>query len=328
MGAKHVLASAMGLAALVGCSADPQPEDGATPTSPASTSSPTSPAPTTPAATAPTTPGAPATFDTAAAMAHIRVLAGRIGPRLATGPAFREAARYVETQLRAQGYDVRRQPFPVPAGDSWGVPVDAGRSFNVVATPSGFDAGSPYRIVGAHLDTVAVAPGAEDNASGVAVLLELARLAATDGTQLPTVLIAFGAEEPRGTGDALHHFGSMAYVREMSKTERASLRAMVAMDRVGVGALVPVCLGRGGNPRLRDELLALARRADVAASICAGGYNESSDHWSFEKGGFDAARVGGTSYAGYHSASDVPSVVNRRQLDRTGRLIWAWLRAR
>ena len=45
-------------------------------------------------------------------------------------------------------------------------------SLNVVATPPGFDPGRPYRLVGAHLDTIAVAPGAEDNASGIAVLLD------------------------------------------------------------------------------------------------------------------------------------------------------------
>ena len=102
----------------------------------------------------------PLEFEAARAIAHVQHLAGRIGPRLATGAAFREAAAYVATELAAQGYDVTRQEFPVPGGDSWGVPVDAGRSLNVVGTPPGFDPGRPYRLVGAHLDTVAVAPGA------------------------------------------------------------------------------------------------------------------------------------------------------------------------
>jgi hypothetical protein len=260
-------------------------------------------------------------------MHHIQVLAGRIGPRLTTGPAFREAARYVAQRFRAQGYDVRRQDFPVPAGNSWGVPVDAGTSFNVIATPPGFDAGSPYRRVGAHLDTVAVAPGAEDNASGISVLLELARLGAAGGTKLPTVLVAFGGEEPRGSGDGMHHFGSMHYIGEMSGPERTNLRGMVSMDRVGVGAVVPVCLGRSGDPRVGDELLAVAQRERVEAAVCPEGFDEASDHWSFEKAGFDVARLGSTPYAGYHSATDLPSVVSRAQLDRTGRLIWAWLRS-
>ena len=182
-------------------------------------------------------------FDRDRALGHVRVLAGRIGPRLTTSPAFREAAAYVERRLARAGYDVSRQRFGVPAGDSWGVPVAAGTSLNVVATPPGFDPGAPHLLVGAHLDTVAVAPGAEDNASGVAVLLELARLASSEGTRLPTALVAFGGEEPRGPGDALHHFGSRAYVRGMSAAERRGLRGMVSLDRVGVGGRVPVCTG-------------------------------------------------------------------------------------
>ena len=54
--------------------------------------------------------------------------------------------------------------------------VPAGRTPNVIASPPGFDDEAPHRIVGAHLDTVPQAPGAEDNASGVAVMLELARV--------------------------------------------------------------------------------------------------------------------------------------------------------
>ena len=56
--------------------------------------------------------------------------------------------------------------------------------------------------------------------------------------------------------------------------------------------------------------------------------NQGSDHWSFEKAGLPAARVGGTPYAAYHSAADVPAVVQITQLNRVGRLMWAWLNGR
>lgn len=255
-------------------------------------------------------------------MADVRRLAGDIGPRLATGSGFRAAARLVERRLRSEGYDVRRQRFPVPAGDSWGVPVEAGRSFNVIATPAGFDPSAPHLIVGAHLDTVAAAPGAEDNASGVAVLLELARLAGRHDTRLPTVVIAFGAEEPRGEGDDMHHFGSQHYVREMPPAQRDALRAMLAVDRVGVGDRVPVCTGPISPPRVQNRLLEAARRVDVPARACE---LTTSDHWSFEKAGFAVARLGSVDYPAYHSERDVPSVVDRRQLGRSGRVAWAWL---
>jgi hypothetical protein len=261
-------------------------------------------------------------FDALAAMADVRRLAGDIGPRLATSPAFRQAGRLVGRRFADLGYDVHREAFPVPAGDSWGVPVAAGRSFNVVARPDGFDGGSPYLLLGAHLDTVAVAPGAEDNASGVAVLLELARLAAAEQTRLPVVLVAFGAEEPRGTGDDMHHFGSVHHVAAMSQRHRDNLRAMVSLDRVGVGAVVPVCTGPLSPPSVQRGLLEAAERVDVPTTACE---NTASDHWSFEKAGHPVARLGSTSYAAYHSADDLPGVVDSDQLARTGQVAWEWL---
>jgi aminopeptidase YwaD len=343
---RTLLGATLAATTLVGCSPEVGPEPAVGPATPSASAlaspsegptgtsgSPAPPATTTPTAGASSGPGSPtpratpapgpATFDRDRALAHVRVLAGRIGPRLATGPAFREAAAYVQRQLVRAGYQVSRQRFGVPAGDSWGVPVAAGTSANVVGRPPGFDPTSPYLVVGAHLDTVAVAPGAEDNASGVSVLLEVARLAQRKGTRLPTVLVAFGAEEPRGPGDALHHFGSRAYVDRMSAAER--LRGMVSLDRVGVGGRVPVCTGPLSPPRVRDELLAVARRRGIPTGSC--GVNTSSDHWSFEKAGHAVARLGSTPYAGYHSAGDVPSVVGGDQLGRVGRLIWGWLRS-
>ena len=326
------------LTATLGCTAEsePAPAGSRTPaSSPAGPASPP-PSPTTSspsaASTPPSTPSkpsapaapsqAPVRFSSARAAADVGHLAGRIGPRLATGASFRRAADWVAARFRRLGYDVSRQAFPVPAGSSWGVPVAAGRSANVVATPPGFDAARPHRLVGAHLDTVAVAPGAEDNASGVAVVLELARLAAAEEPTLPTVFVAFGAEEPVGSGDALHHFGSRHYVATMSRPERRGLRAMASFDRVGVGAVVPVCTGPLSPDAVQRAVLRTARRIDVPAASCE---NTASDHWSFEQAGYPVVRFGSTPYAAYHSARDLPPVVAPAQLARTGRLAWAWL---
>jgi aminopeptidase YwaD len=301
---------------LAACSGEPveprQPET--------TTPAPSTPAPSTPAATTSPTaaPRPPARFDATRAMRTVRHLAGEIGPRLATGPAFRQAATWVEESLAAQGYAVRRQAFPVPVGDSWGVPVRAGRSSNVVATPSDFDPAAPYVLVGAHLDTVAVAPGAEDNASGVAVLLELARVLGGTGQ---VVLVAFGGEEPRGPGE-LHHFGSKAYVEDLTPPARRTLRGMVALDRVGVGSVVPLSSVEGTPSALRDRL---ARVADDEGIPTVVETDAASDHESFADAGFVAARIGSTPYAGYHSASDLPGVVDPAQLRRVGGLLTAWV---
>lgn len=267
-------------------------------------------------------PVRPGDFDTARASAVVRHLAGEIGPRHGTSPAFREAARWVGDRFERLGYDVARQSFDVPRGDSWGVPVAAGESVNVSATPAGFDPGRPHLVVGAHLDTVPQAPGAEDNGSGVGVLLATAAAAAEHRTRLPVVWVAFGAEEPRGPSDDDHHYGSRAYVAAMTSRERAAMRGMVSLDRVGVGATLPVGSASDADP-VQQALLAAGRRAGVP--VRADPLQRSSDHWSFVREGLPAARLGSTPYAGYHSRADVPSVVQPEQLTRTGRVVLAWL---
>jgi hypothetical protein len=285
-------------------------------------------------------PAGPSVFDAGSARTTVQLLAGRIGPREATSTAYRRAADIVADALSAAGYDVVRQPLRVPAGTSWGVPVPSGRTHNIVATLPGFDPLRPHRVVGAHLDTVPQAPGAEDNASGVAVMLELARMAAvasggtaapdaheaTDGQRvpaLPVVFVAFGAEEPRGPGDAWHHFGSRHYVRHLSSARRRAVRGMVSLDRVGVRESVRLRTGGRAPETVARALVAASRRIGVPITR---GTNQSSDHWSFEKAGIVAARIGGNPFSGYHSSADRPRAVSRSALDRTGRLVWEWLR--
>jgi Zn-dependent M28 family amino/carboxypeptidase len=258
-------------------------------------------------------------------MATVRYLALRVGPREASSGAYRRAAHWVESELSDLGYDVQRQRVRVPAGNSWGVDVPAGVSTNVIGEPAGFDPTEPHIVVGAHLDTVPQAPGAEDNASGVAVVLELARMASLRQPDVPVRFVAFGAEEPRGEGDDLHHFGSTRYVELMRRSERRALVAMVSLDRVGTrGPYVPTCSGLGGDTGVRDQLARSARTLGLEAQLCDD--NTTSDHWSFTKAGLPSARLGSIPYAGYHSPADLPGMVDRSQLERVGRTMWHWLR--
>lgn len=286
----------------------------------------TAPGERTPATLAPVEVDTPAVtaedFDAGTAMAVVRHLAGRIGPREATSPAFERAAGWAGRRLARLGLSVRRQEFDVPAGTSWGVPVPAGRSVNVVGWPPGLEPAAPHLVVGAHLDTVPQAPGAEDNASGIGVMLATAEAVAATRTRLPVVFVAFGAEEPRGGTDADHHYGSRAYVRGLSPGERDAVRAMLSLDRVGVGSVVPVGSAVEGIDRVADRLVGAARTAGVPV---VREVNRASDHWQFVRAGLPGVRLGSTPYAGYHSARDVPSVVDPRQLARVGRLVLAWL---
>lgn len=311
---------------VAGCSGEPAAEPEPTPT-PTPTLTPSAPpsSPATPSPTAAPTPRVdPGDVRVRTATAAVQHLAGEIGARPGTTPAFFEAADWVQSRFEELGWEVERQRFPVPAGYSWNGPVDAGDSLNVVATRGDVRRGEPWLLVGAHLDTVVDSPGAEDNASGVGVLLAVAEALAERRSRLPVVLVAFGAEEPRGTGDGDHHYGSRAYVDALSRAARRSLRGMISLDRVGVGIAVPV-----GSPAARIDaptrkVLRAARRAEVPTLPETG--QQSSDHESFYDEGLPGVRLGGTSYGAYHDADDLPGVVDPEQLGRTARVVLSWLR--
>ncbi|MGH3348160.1 MAG: hypothetical protein ACRDO4_14365, partial [Nocardioides sp.] len=159
------LVAAVAVAAVVaGCSAGDPSGEAAPSSSPSPTttddasadptSDPTSTPSSTPTSDPEPAPLRPADFDLRRAQGAVQHLAGRIGPRHGTSPAFARAVDWVSGELEGLGYRVRRQRFDAPAGVSWGVPVPAGRSVNVIATPRGLDPTSPHLVVGAHLDTV------------------------------------------------------------------------------------------------------------------------------------------------------------------------------
>lgn len=321
---RRIAIAAGSLLVLTGCGeASPTPETSptTTATAPATASKPSP----TPSGTQAAPPLTPEQLRVGTATDAVRHLAGEIGPRPGTSPAYHRAAAWVEGQLAGFGWQVHRQRFQTPAGVSWGIPVRAGESVNLVADRGDVRPGQPWLLVGAHLDTVPQAPGAEDNASGVAVLLAIAEAAAGRSTRVPVRLVVFGSEEPRGETDGDHHYGSRAYVASLTPVERRSLAGMVSLDRVGVGKAVPACGARPGLDRTLASLRAAARRAKVPTTGCSQTPNRSSDHWSFVRAGLPGVRLGSTPYAAYHSPADTPDVVDPAQLVRTGRIMLAWL---
>ncbi|HOI41566.1 MAG TPA: M28 family peptidase [Elusimicrobiales bacterium] len=120
--------------------------------------------------------------------AHTEKLAGEIGDRNFFGPALpklKEAEGHITGEFRKCGYDVRRQAYM-----GFGV-----ETANVAAAAPGADPRAPYYVVGAHYDT-AENPGADDNASAVAVLLELACRLSKTPPAANLRFVAFTNEEP------------------------------------------------------------------------------------------------------------------------------------
>jgi aminopeptidase YwaD len=246
---------------------------------------------------------APGPFSTDEAFVHVRRLAGRIGPRPAGSKAYRRAVRYVDGELTGLGYDTRLQRFPLPQG---------GRSWNVIATSPTSTA--VRMLIGAHLDTVAGSPGGNDNASGVAVLLELAGTLAGSTFTDSLALVAFGAEEFQPKGG--HHIGSDAYVDRMTAAERTELEIMVSADMIGkVRPLIAARL-RGTSPNAAREVARAARASGTRASVRTLG--DISDHGPFALAGMPAAFLWTGFEPNHHLPTDVVRNVAPRSLRRSG----------
>ncbi len=115
---------------------------------------------------------------------HIRALEGVRHP-LAAPEALEQAADYISDVLRSLDYDVADHCFP----------GNDGLFRNVIATKRGGHIPHERVVIMAHYDTVADSPGADDNASGVAVMLEMARLLARCNFERTLHFIAVNLEE-------------------------------------------------------------------------------------------------------------------------------------
>jgi len=115
---------------------------------------------------------------------HVRYLSVTLGDRSVYRPQVLKAAEdYVKQKFLDLSYEIERQSFIY-------LKQEVANIIAGVRDPAG------YYILGAHFDTVAGTPGADDNASAVAVLLEAARLARSLSPRPPWVFIGFTTEEP------------------------------------------------------------------------------------------------------------------------------------
>ena len=155
---------------------------------------------------------------------HLSYLSVTLGDRSIYCPGnLQAAADYVFQNFAAMGYAPRRQTFTymeevvgnIIAGDE---------------NPRG------YYILGAHFDTVAGTPGADDNASGVAVLLEVARLARNLPRPQPWAFIGFTCEEPPAFFTP--YMGSRVYAKQARK-QQAKILGMLCLEMVGYYSQVP-----------------------------------------------------------------------------------------
>jgi Zn-dependent M28 family amino/carboxypeptidase len=153
--------------------------------------------------------------------AHVRRLSGDIGERNAGHyEALVEARDYIAEELRHAGYAVHRLAFR----------HDGQVFHNVEAVLDGHSAAGECVVVGAHYDSVEGSPGANDNASGVAALIEVARLLSGRALPITVRFVAFANEEPPYFNTRVG-MGSVEYAKGLSDSAR--VRAMLSLETVG-----------------------------------------------------------------------------------------------
>jgi len=258
----------------------------------------------------------------------VEVLANKYPSRHGRFPDVLNAAGdFVEGEFQGLGYAVESHSFL-----SEGTKVR-----NLVIEKEGSRPGLPCIVLGAHYDTVVGTPGADDNATGVAGLLELARLLKDQPVRHTLKFVAFPHEEPPYF--YTHLMGSRQYAKTL-KEKGENVLGMLALEMLGYAGenfrqLYPApfmrTLGRypkcGNYIALVGNLRSLGLMSVVrkamrdqqtvgVESLSAPGFIPPlflSDHSSFWKAGYPALMVTDTAFLRnphYHGETDTPDTLN------------------
>ena len=190
-----------------------------------------------------------------------------------------------------------------------GADIQIRESQNIIVTKPSNTSDDEIIIVGAHYDSVESSPGASDNASGTAVLLEVARALENLSTDKELRFLFFGAEE-------LGLIGSKKYVEEMTKKEIKRTSAMLNMDMAGsvdAGPLTMFTVDGFSN--------AVTDTAKTIKEIPLE-FTDRSDHAPFHNAGIDAALFSYfPSEEWYHSPKDTIDQISKDRLDEMASLV-------
>lgn len=242
-----------------------------------------------------------------------------------------DAANWLEKTLTDSGYEVERQTFRVDGRDC----------SNLIVERAGKTRPDEIVLIGAHYDSALGTPGANDNGSGTAALLELAKRFSKIEPERTLRLVFFVNEEPP-------HFqsetmGSLVYARRC-KERKENLTAVLSLETIGyysdeegsqnypapLGAVFPKTgnfLGFVGNvdsgPLVHRVLSSFRKHAQfpseatsLPGTIQGVGW---SDQWSFWEFGYQGVMVTDTApfrYPHYHRRSDTPDKLDYERMAR------------
>jgi len=255
---------------------------------------------------APAAPDLPSPYQAAV---HI---SGKIGSRPSASKNERRAHQYVARQFRAAGLDVGLNPFRVPG---------RGGSRNVIGkleTPA-----KCLVVLIAHIDSVPPGLGANDNASGVGLLVALAPKLAGLAPGCDVWLVATGSEERVVTGLS-YHSGSAALVKQVKAEGRGGdLRFALSVDMVGRGKRFYLRSPQAGiRDGVEGAILAAAHRAGVTVRWARDSGTGNSDHREFELAGLPGAvlEVWKGLDACHHEGCDRPGRLQKPAMKRALRI--------
>ncbi len=244
-----------------------------------------------------------------------------------------EAADWIEAQLADSGYEVNRQEYE----------VSGMKCSNLEVEVSGTTQPDEIVVIGAHYDTVIGTPGANDNTTGVAAMLALARRFYGQEPSRTLRFVAFVNEEPPYFQTS--QMGSWVYARRCRKRNE-DIVAMMSLETIGFyddapgsqkyplpfGMLYPSqgnFIGFVGNVKSRAlvrEAIGTFRRNEEFPS--EGGALPAfipgiglSDHWSFWQEGYPGLMVTDTAMFRYPYYHDPEDTVDKVDFERTARVV-------
>lgn len=257
---------------------------------------------------------------------HLQALAVEIGERNIFHPdKLKATSSYIRQFWEAQSFKVQEQAYQVD-----GIPCE-----NLSVEIKGKEFADGIVLVGAHYDSVLGSPGANDNASGVAAMLEIS--AALRGQEFPRALrfVAFTNEEPPFFESDKR--GSLVYAQECSR-RKEKIAAMLCLETIGFYTDRPgsqqypplfdlfypeqgnflALVGDLNSGRLVNQIKRIFREAGnfPIESVCAPRFVPGvdwSDHASFWDEGYPAVMFTDTApyrYPHYHLSTDTPDKLN------------------
>jgi glutaminyl-peptide cyclotransferase len=241
------------------------------------------------------------------------------GPRIPESDAHAQEVAWIQAQLEAAGWTAEVQALTY-----MGHPIE-----NVIATRGSH---APQILLGAHYDSRLHAdrdpdparrnqpvPGGNDGASGVAVLLELARTLPSDS--VPISLVFFDAEDNGNIPGWDWILGSRAYVASM----RVAPQSMVLVDMVG-GANLSIPMEGNSDTSLRSSIWKTASQLGYDEIFLSHvKYTLEDDHIPFIRAGIPSVDIIDLDYPYWHTTQDTAEHVSAHSLEVVGNVLQAWI---